>query len=345
VRIAQVAPLFESVPPRFYGGTERIVSYLTEDLVRKGHEVTLYASADSETRARLRPSSARSLRLDRECKDPLSHHIVMLERVAQEAAEFDVIHYHIDYLHFPTTRRTPQHHLTTLHGRLDLPDLVPLYREYREMPVISISDAQRRPLEWANWQATVYHGLPRDLYPFTETPGDYFAFLGRISPEKGCDRAIEIARRVGVPLKIAAKIGEADQEYFDQAIRPLLREPGVEFLGEIAEHDKGAFLGGARALLFPIDWPEPFGLVMIESMACGTAVLAFPRGAVPEILEAGVTAHFGSTVDELVEAAGRLGELDRRICRETFERRFSDVRMSHDYERVYRRIMEGAGRG
>jgi len=345
VRIAQVAPLFESVPPRFYGGTERIVSYLTEDLVRKGHEVTLYASADSETRARLRPSSARSLRLDRECKDPLSHHIVMLERVAQEAAEFDVIHYHIDYLHFPTTRRTPQHHLTTLHGRLDLPDLVPLYREYREMPVISISDAQRRPLEWANWQATVYHGLPRDLYPFTETPGDYFAFLGRISPEKGCDRAIEIARRVRVPLKIAAKIGEADQEYFDQAIRPLLREPGVEFLGEIAEHDKGAFLGGARALLFPIDWPEPFGLVMIESMACGTPVLAFPRGAVPEILEAGVTAHFGSTVDELVEAAGRLGELDRRICRETFERRFSDVRMSHDYERVYRRIMEGAGRG
>jgi glycosyltransferase involved in cell wall biosynthesis len=345
VRIAQVAPLFESVPPRFYGGTERIVSYLTEDLVRKGHDVTLYASGDSETRARLRPSSARSLRLDRECKDPLSHHIVMLERVAQEASEFDVIHYHIDYLHFPTTRRTPQHHLTTLHGRLDLPDLVPLYREYREMPVISISDSQRRPLEWANWQATVYHGLPRDLYPFTETPGDYFAFLGRISPEKGCDRAIEIARRVGMPLKIAAKIGEADQEYYDQRIRPLLREPGVEFIGEISERDKSAFLGGARALLFPIDWPEPFGLVMIESMACGTPVLAFPRGAVPEILEAGVTAHFGSTVDELVEAAGRLGELDRRICRETFERRFSDVRMSDDYEQVYRRLMEGNGRG
>ena len=345
MRIAQVAPLYESVPPRFYGGTERIVSYLTEDLVRRGHDVTLYASGDSETRARLRPSSARALRLDRECKDPLSHHIVMLERVAQEAAEFDVIHYHIDYLHFPTTRRTPQHHLTTLHGRLDLPDLVPLYREYREMPVISISDAQRRPLEWANWQATIYHGLPRDLYPFTETPGDYFAFLGRISPEKGCDRAIEIARRAGMPLKIAAKIGEADQEYFEQTIRPLLREPGVEFLGEIAERDKSAFLGGARALLFPIDWPEPFGLVMIESMACGTPVLAFPRGAVPEILEAGVTAYFGSSVDELVEAAGRLGELDRRICRETFERRFSDVRMSNDYELVYRRLMEANGRG
>jgi len=346
VRIAQVAPLFESVPPKFYGGTERIVSYLTEDLVRKGHEVTLYASGDSETRARLRPSSARSLRLDRGCKDPLSHHIVMLERVAQEAAEFDVIHYHIDYLHFPTTRRTPQHHLTTLHGRLDLPDLVPLYQEYRDMPVISISEAQRLPLKWVNWQATVYHGLPRDLYPFHETPGDYLAFLGRISPEKGCDRAIEIARRAGMPLKIAAKIAEGpDQVYFEQVIRPLLREPGIEFIGEINEREKGSFLGGARALVFPIDWPEPFGLVMIEAMACGTPVLAFPRGSVPEILEAGVTAHFGETVDDLVEAAGRIDELDRHVCRETFERRFSDVRMSGDYESVYRRIIEGSGRG
>jgi glycosyltransferase involved in cell wall biosynthesis len=346
VRIAQVAPLFESVPPKFYGGTERIVSYLTEDLVRKGHEVTLFASGDSETRARLRPAAARSLRLDRGCRDPLSHHIVMLEQVAQEAAEFDVIHYHIDYLHFPTTRRTPQHHLTTLHGRLDLPELVPLYREYRDMPVISISDAQRNPLQWANWQATVYHGLPRDLYPFTETPGDYLAFLGRISPEKGCDRAIEIARRAGMPLKIAAKIAEGpDQAYFEQTIRPLLREPGVEFIGEINEREKGPFLGRARALLFPIDWPEPFGLVMIEAMACGTPVLAFPRGSVPEILEAGVTALFGETVDELVEAVGRIGEIDRHVCRETFERRFSDVRMSRDYETVYQRLMEGSGRG
>jgi glycosyltransferase involved in cell wall biosynthesis len=346
VRIAQVAPLFESVPPKFYGGTERIVSYLTEDLVRKGHDVTLYASGDSETRARLRSPCDRSLRLDRDCKDPLSHHIVMLERVAQEAAEFDVIHYHIDYIHFPTTRRTPQHHLTTLHGRLDLPDLQPLYREYRDMPVISISDAQREPLRWANWQATVYHGLPRDLYPFHEKPGDYLAFLGRISPEKGCDRAIEIARRAGMPLKIAAKIAEgADQAYFNQTIKPLLREPGVEFIGEINEREKGPFLGGARALLFPIDWPEPFGLVMIEAMACGTPVLAVPRGSVPEILEDGVTARFGSTNDDLVEAVGRIDELDRRLCRRTFERRFSDVRMSDDYEHVYHRLMEGVGRG
>jgi glycosyltransferase involved in cell wall biosynthesis len=346
VRIAQVAPLFESVPPKFYGGTERIVSYLTEDLVRKGHEVTLYASGDSETSARLRPSSLRSLRLDRECRDSLSHHIVMLERVAQEASEYDVIHYHIDYIHFPTTRRTPQHHVTTLHGRLDIPDLVPLYREYRDVPLVSISDAQREPLRWANWQATVYHGLPRNLYPFSETPGSYLAFLGRISPEKGCDRAIEIARRAGLPLRIAAKIAEgADQAYFDQTIRPMLREPGVEFIGEITERDKAAFLGGARALLFPIDWPEPFGLVMIEAMACGTPILAFPRGSVPEILEAGVTGLLGNSTEDLIGAVGRIGEIDRRICRETFERRFSDVRMSDDYEEIYRRIAGRNGRG
>jgi glycosyltransferase involved in cell wall biosynthesis len=346
VKIAQVAPLFESVPPKLYGGTERIVSYLTEDLVRKGHDVTLYASADSATSARLRASSARSLRLDGGCKDPLSHHMLMLERVAQEASEFDIIHYHIDYLHFPTTRRTPQHHLTTLHGRLDLPDLIPLYREYRDMPVISISDAQREPLRWANWQATIYHGLPRNLYPFTEEPGDYLAFLGRISPEKGVDQAIEIARRAGLPLKIAAKIAKGeDQAYFDRTIRPMLREPGIEFIGEITEREKAAFLGGARAMLFPIAWPEPFGLVMIEAMACGTPVLAFPRGSVPEILEDGVTAHLGETVDDLVRAVGTIDKLDRRTCRETFERRFSDARMSDDYEQVYRRLLEGNGRG
>lgn len=346
MRIAQVAPLFESVPPQMYGGTERIVSYLTEDLVRKGHEVTLYASGDSRTSARLRPICPRALRLDHDCKDSLSPHIVMLEKVAQEASEYDVVHYHIDYLHFPTTRRTPQHHLTTLHGRLDLPELVPLYEEYRDMPVISISDAQRAPLRWANWQATVHHGLPRDIYPFVEKPGDYFAFLGRISPEKGCDRAIQIAQRAGVPLRIAAKIGDGpDRVYFDEVIRPMLRTPDVEFLGEIQERDKGAFLGGARALLFPIDWPEPFGLVMIESLACGTPVIARPRGSVPEILESGVTAHLGGSIDELVAAVERIGDIDRRKCRETFERRFSDGRMSSDYERIYRRLAEGTGRG
>jgi glycosyltransferase involved in cell wall biosynthesis len=344
VRIAQVAPLYESVPPRLYGGTERIVSYLTEDLVRRGHDVTLFASGDSHTRARLRSPCANALRLDPTCKDQLSHHVVMVEQVAQEASDFDIVHYHIDYLHFPTSRRTHQRHVTTLHGRLDIPDLMPLYREYRDVPLISISDSQRRPLQWANWQATVYHGLPKDLYQFHEKPGSYLAFLGRISPEKGADRAIEIARRAGLPLKMAAKIADgADREYFETVIRPQLREPGIEFVGEISEREKGAFLGGARALLFPIAWPEPFGLVMIESLACGTPVIAIPQGSVPEILEPGVTAEIGRTVDELVEAVGRIGEIDRRICRETFERRFSDERMAEDYERVYRRIVEGDG--
>jgi glycosyltransferase involved in cell wall biosynthesis len=341
LRIAQVAPLFESVPPRFYGGTERIVSYLTEDLVRRGHDVTLYASGDSETRAQLRSLRSQSLRLDPGCKDPLAHHLLMIEQVAQEASEFDVIHYHIDYLHFPSTRRTRQRHVTTLHGRLDVPDLVPLYREFRDIPLISISDAQREPLPWANWQATVHHGLPGELYSFHEEPGSYLAFLGRISPEKGCDRAIEIARRAGLPLKIAAKVAEGpDREYFESIIRPLLREPGVEFLGEITEREKGPFLGGARALLFPIDWPEPFGLVMIEALACGTPVLAFPRGSVPEVLEDGVTALLGETIADLVRAVERIGEIDRRRCRETFERRFSDSRMGGDYEQVYRRLLE-----
>ena len=344
MKIAQVAPLFESVPPKLYGGTERIVSYLTEELVRRGHEVTLFASGDSVTSARLQAASDHALRLDREVKDPLSHHIIMLEQVAQQASEFDIIHYHIDYIHFPTTRRTPQHHLTTLHGRLDLPDLQPLYREYRDMPVISISDAQRRPLAFANWLATVYHGLPPSLYPFQEKPADYLAFLGRISPEKGVDRAIEIARRAGMPLRIAAKIADgADQEYFNTVIRPMLKEPGIEFIGEIAEHDKGAFLGGAVAMLFPIAWPEPFGLVMIESLACGTPVVAFPCGSVPEILQPGVDGFIGNSVDELVSAVQHIRQIDRRACRECFETRFTDSRMSGDYEKVYRRIAEGNG--
>jgi glycosyltransferase involved in cell wall biosynthesis len=344
LRIAQVAPLFESVPPKLYGGTERIVSYLTEDLVRRGHDVTLFASGDSETHARLRSPVDHALRLDPSIKDQLSHHIMMVEQVAQEASAFDIVHYHIDYLHYPTTRRTRQRHVTTLHGRLDIPDLVPLYREYRDMPLISISDAQREPLEWANWKAMVHHGLPRDLYAFQEQPGTYLAFLGRISPEKGCDRAIEIARRAGLPLKIAAKIADgADHEYFESVIRPLLRNPGAEFIGEITEAEKGSFLGGARALLFPIDWPEPFGLVMIESLACGTPVIAFPRGSVPEILEDGVNAYIGRSVDDLVGAIERLDRIDRRNCRETFERRFSDVRMGDDYEQVYRRLIQGEG--
>jgi len=340
VRIAQVAPLYESVPPKYYGGTERIVSSLTEDLVRRGHDVTLFASGDSETRARLCPPCANSLRLDPTCKDQLAHHIVMLEQVARQAADFDIVHYHVDYLHYPVTRRTPQRHLTTLHGRLDIPDLVPLYREFREMPVVSISDSQRKPLSWANWLGTIYHGLPADRLPFQERPGAYLAFLGRFSPEKGPLQAIEIALKSGLPLKMAAKIENGDKEYFDSAVRPHLTNPAIEYVGEINELEKGPFLGGARALLFPIDRPEPFGLVMIEALACGTPVLAFPEGSVPEILEDGVTAHFGRTVDDLVRAVGRIGDLDRRTCRETFERRFSDARMAADYELLYRRILE-----
>ncbi len=344
MRIAQVSPLYESVPPRFYGGTERIVSYLTEDLVRNGHEVTLFASGDSLTDARLRPVCEKSLRLDPRCKDPLAHHLVMLEQVAREAADFDLVHYHVDYLHFPITRRTPQRHLTTLHGRLDIPDLEPLFREYRDLPLVSISDSQREPLAWANWLGTVYHGLPENTYSFQEKPGSYLAFLGRISPEKGCHQAIEIATRAGMPLKIAAKIGgPGDREYFESRVRPLLSRSGVEFLGEISEREKGPFLGGARALLFPISWPEPFGLVMIEALACGTPVLAFPYGSVLEILEPGVTAHLGGTIDELVSAVDRIDELDRRKCRETFERRFSSARMTEDYEHLYKRMMSEAG--
>lgn len=338
-----MAPLYESVPPKFYGGTERIVSYLTEDLVRRGHEVTLFASGDSETRARLRPCSPQSLRLDRTCKDQLVQHMLMLERVAQEAQEYDVIHYHVDYLHFPTTRRTPQRHVTTLHGRLDMPELLPLYREFRDVPLVSISDAQRGPLEFANWVGTVYHGLPEHQFEFHEKPGDYLAFLGRISPEKGIDQAIEVARRTGIPLRIAAKIGDSDQLYFNEVIRPLLRAPGIEFVGEIAERQKGDFLGGALALLFPITWPEPFGLVVIEALACGTPVIAVPRGSVPEILEPGVNAFVGESVDDLVRGVERIGELDRRACRESFARRFTDARMAGDYEEVYRRVLEEVG--
>jgi len=344
LRIAQVAPLYESVPPKLYGGTERIVSYLTEELVQNGHDVTLFASGDSQSSARLRPGSERALRLDAECKDPIARHLTMLEQVAREASEFDLIHYHVDYLHFPVTRRTPQRHLTTLHGRLDLPELAPLYREYWDMPLVSISDSQREPLSWANWLGTVQHGLPETLYPFQEEPGSYLAFLGRMSPEKGCHQAIEIARCSGLPLKIAAKIGDhTDREYFESFICPRLSGSGVEFLGEISEQEKGAFLGGARALLFPISWPEPFGLVMIEAMACGTPVIAFPCGSVPEILEQGVTAHLGTTAPDLIAAVARIGEIDRRRCRETFEQRFSSARMTADYEELYARILSEAG--
>ena len=339
MRIAQVAPLYESVPPKYYGGTERVVSYLTEELVRQGHEVTLFASGDSETNARLVPACRRSLRLDKCYQGQMAHHFVMLERVFQRAGEFDIIHFHVDYLHFPLSRREPVTHVTTLHGRLDIPDLVPLYQEFREMPVISISNSQREPLPWANWQATVYHGLPRDIYRFHPEPGSYLAFLGRISPEKRVDRAIEIAKQVGMPLKIAAKVDQVDKNYFESVISPLLRDSPVEFVGEIGDVEKDEFLGNAYALLFPIDWPEPFGLVMIEAMACGTPVVAYRGGAVPELVEPGQTGFIVENLEDAVAAVRRVAELSRKQCREAFEKRFTATRMAHDYVQQFERLI------
>jgi len=339
MRIAQVAPLYESVPPKYYGGTERVVSYLTEELVRQGHEVTLFASGDSETKARLVAACRRSLRLDKHCIDQLAHHVVMLERVFKQASEFDIVHFHVDYLHFSMSRRQPITDVTTLHGRLDIPDLFPLYQEFRDMPVISISNVQREPLPWANWQATVYHGLPADLYRFRAQPGSYLAFLGRISPEKRVDRAIEIAKRVQIPLKIAAKVDRVDKKYFKRVIEPLLCDSLVEVVGEIGDREKDEFLGNAYALLLPIDWPEPFGLVMIEAMACGTPVIAYCGGAVPEIMEEGHTGFIVEGLEGAVEAARRIPKLSRKRCREVFERRFTATRMANDYLRVYERLI------
>jgi glycosyltransferase involved in cell wall biosynthesis len=336
MRIAQIAPLYESVPPKFYGGTERIVSYLTEELVRQKQEVTLFASGDSETKARLVPITERALRLDgTRVKDPLAHHVRLIERALREAGKFDILHFHLDHLHFPLVRRTGSVSLTTLHGRLDIPDLAPLFQEFSEMPVVSISDAQREPLAWLNWGGTVYHGLPGDLYDFVEKPNDYLAFIGRICPEKRLDWAIEIAEKTGRKLKIAAKVDPVDREYFSKQIEPLLVRPFVEFVGEIGETEKGEFLGNAAVLLFPIDWPEPFGLVMIEALACGTPVIAFNRGSVPEIIENGKTGFVVRDVEEAASAVGKLSELDRRKCREAFEQRFSATRMATNYLEIY----------
>ena len=344
MRIAQVAPLYESVPPKLYGGTERVVSYLTEELVRQGHDVTLYASGDSLTNAELRPACEQALRLQGgKIIDPFATHVRLIEMVAREAHEFDIVHYHIDYLHFPVTRRERFAAVTTLHGRLDIPELVPLYRDFDDMKVVSISDSQRAPLAWANWVATVYHGMPLSICEPREVPGNYLAFLGRISPEKRVDRAIEIARRAGMPIRIAAKIDAVDRDYFDAKIRHLLDQPHVEFLGEINERERSKFLGNAYALLFPIDWPEPFGLVMIEAMACGTPVIAYRNGAVPEVLEEGITGYVVKNLADAVKAVHRAGTFDRRLCRRVFEQRFSVQRMALDYLDVYERLLdEGA---
>jgi glycosyltransferase involved in cell wall biosynthesis len=340
LKIAQVAPLYESVPPKLYGGTERVVSYLTEELVRKGHDITLFASGDSVTTARLATVCEKSLRLDPNCVDQLAYHVLMLERVVSAASRFDVIHFHLDYLHFPVSTRQQTPAVTTLHGRLDIPELIPLYRQFRNVPLISISDSQREPLAWVKWLGTIYHGLPEDLYSFREKPGDYLAFIGRVSPEKGVDRAIEIATAAQVPLRIAAKVDAVDREYHEAVVKPLLDHPLIEFVGEIGEDQKNEFLGNARGLLFPIDWPEPFGMVMIESMACGTPVVAFRRGSVPEVIDDGLTGWVVDAPEDAVEAVRRLGALDRKRCRRVFEERFTASRMADDYLEAYRSLVE-----
>jgi len=335
MRIAQVSPLYESCPPQCYGGTERVVSYLTEELVQQGHEVTLFASGDSQTEATLLAPCDRALRLDPRCKDPLPYHLIMLNRVARNAEAFDIIHFHADFLHFPLFAPLWSKTLTTAHGRLDLPDLPPLFREFPMMPLVSISDAQRAPMPWASWYGTIHHGLPTDLYFPGPGDGGYLAFVGRVSPEKGLDTAIKIARRAGLPLKIAAKVDKADLDYYNDKIKRLLKGPGVEFIGEIGDHEKEEFLGRAMALLFPINWPEPFGLVMIEAMANGTPVIAFSRGSVSEIIDDGVTGFVVDNVGAAVAAVPRATALDRSRVRRRFEERFSVERMARDYVELY----------
>lgn len=339
LKIAQIAPLFESVPPKYYGGTERVVSYLTEELVKQGHDVTLYASGDSVTRARLIAPCTRSLRLDDKTVDHLSRHILMVEWLRQHAENYDVVHSHIDYLPFSVYRRFPKPVLSTLHGRLDLPELQDVFNEFRDAAVVSISMAQRQPLPQARWVGNVYHGLPEDLYSFHPQRGEYLAFLGRISPEKRVDLAIEIALNAGLPLKIAAKIDKVDADYFKTVVEPLLRHPLIEFVGEIGDKDKNTFLGNALALLFPIDWPEPFGLVMIEAMACGTPVIAKRRGSVPEVMEEGITGFVCEDPGEAAAALKRLDNFDRRLCRDVFEQRFAAGVMAHNYLSIYRDLM------
>ena len=340
MKIAQVAPLAESVPPKLYGGTERIVSYLTEELVRQGHEVTLFASGDSLTKARLVSCSDVALRLSPAVTDHIPYLIAMLEEVRSRAGDFDVLHFHVDLLHFPMIQQLTCPTVTTLHGRLDLPDLLPLYRRFPQIPLVSISDHQRRPMPKVLWMGTIYHGLPAHTASFVEKPtGDYLAFLGRISPEKRADRAIEIASRAGMPLKMAAKIDNVDREYWQTMIEPMVKSHrNIEFVGEIDEQQKVDFLGNAGALLFPIDWPEPFGLVMIEAMACGTPVIAFRCGSVPEIIENGVSGFVVESVEEAADKVKLALRLDRRRVRAAFERRFTAERMAADYLDLYRQL-------
>lgn len=349
MKIAQISPLYEAVPPRLYGGTERVVAHLCDALVEAGHEVTLFATADADTRATLVPVRDRAIRLDdsafASATANLAAHLTQMHEVRRRAGEFDVLHFHVDLLHFPFFEDCADRTLTTLHGRLDHKDMAPAYKRWPRYPLVSISNHQRRPLRSARWLGTVYHGLPQALYPFCARPeGGYLAFLGRISPEKRVDRAIEIARRAGWPLKIAAKVDRADRDYFRDTIAPLLDAPGIEFLGEIGDADKAGFLGQAAALLFPIDWPEPFGLVMIEAMACGTPVIGWNCGSVPEVIDEGVTGAVVDSIDAAVAAVRDLGAFDRARVRAVFERRFSAAAMAQDYIDLYAGLAGRSGR-
>jgi glycosyltransferase involved in cell wall biosynthesis len=339
MKIAQVAPLMESVPPRLYGGTERIVSYLTEELVGLGHDVTLFASGDSITSAELVPCCTRALRLDPTVRDTIPHFMVMIDKVRERAEEFDVLHFHVDLFHFPLFSALAARTLTTLHGRQDLADLKPFYSRFGEMPLVSISNDQRKPLPHANFVATIHHGIPADLHRPSFEQGRYLAFLGRISPEKRPDRAIRIARAAGIPLKIAAKVDKVDEDYFRTDILPLIEGPGVEFIGEINEREKTKFLGEAAAPLFPVDWPEPFGLVMIEAMACGTPVLAFRCGSIPEVIDDGVTGKVVDSEEDANTALSQILSYDRRAVRQRFEERFTANRMAKAYVSTYRQLL------
>jgi len=345
LRVAQVAPLYERIPPKLYGGTERVVSYITEELVRRGHQVTLFASGDSQTGAQLAPGCPQSLRLAGKPELGAFLQLPMLSDVYEDAADrFDLIHSHIDYWSFPFARLSTVPTVATMHGRLDVEELHPVYARYRGVPLVSISDAQREPLPLMNWVKTIYHGLPRDLLRFSPGPGKYLAFLGRISPEKRPDIAIEVARRVGIPFKIAAKVDAVDRDYFETVIKPLLSPPDVEYIGEIGEPEKSEFLGNALAFMFTIDWPEPFGLAMIEALACGTPVIARPCGSVPEVIRSGVTGFVARDVDEMVAAVNKIDTLSREECRGEFENRFTAEIMVDRYEQVYRQLTEGGQR-
>lgn len=342
IRIAQVAPLYESVPPKLYGGTERVVHYLTEELVKKGHDVTLFASGDSVTSAELVSHLNEGLRLNLNCVDPLAHHFIQLQEVFERADDFDIIHFHTDYLHFPFAKHLNVPCVTTLHGRLDLSDLQPLYNKFNREKVISISRNQREPLPQANWIGTVLHGLPKELHCCGSGDGGYLAFLGRISPEKGLERAVEIAIRSNIKLKIAAKVDKVDEPYFEKEIKPLFEHPLIEFIGEINEIQKTEFLGKAKALIFPINWPEPFGMVMIEAMSCGTPVVAFKNGSVPEVVDEGKTGFIVSSTDEAVDAVARIDGLSRLNVRRVFEERFTASRMADDYLKLYKKTIHNA---